>query len=233
MPTKPRKKPLSKPAIRGRIKQQKAALIQEKILEVAADLIAQRGFRAVTSDDISGELGFTKSIVYYYLKNKNDILWRIFERIDETYSNSIDTVVKNGGSPDELLTGIVRNHCLNVLTHQAWSKIYNRDEHELNEEQRKIVDMNKRRYTKRVEELYARGVEQGVFKEIPPVIAISCMIGACNWAYTWFKPTGRMTADEIATTYANQLIEGVIRSDARLAATSDRTGGKLTKGALA
>jgi TetR/AcrR family transcriptional regulator, cholesterol catabolism regulator len=70
-------------SVRGRIKEQKAALIQEEILIAAARLIASRGFRAVTVDDISAEMGFTKSIVYYYMKNKNEILWRIFEKIDE------------------------------------------------------------------------------------------------------------------------------------------------------
>ena len=199
-----------KPSIRGKIKQQKTALIQEEILFAAARLIAERGFRAVTVDDISAEMGFTKSIVYYYLKNKNEILWRIFEKIDETYAKGLDEVLAAGGSVTDRLAGVLRMHCMNVLSHLDWSTVYNRDENELTDEQREVVRQNKRRYNKRIQELYLEGVAAGVFRDTPPVIAVSCLIGACNWPYTWFQPSGKFTAEDIARGYASQLINGVL-----------------------
>lgn len=205
-----RKKPEIKPAIKNRIKEQKTALIQEEILEVAAGLIAERGFKAVTSDDISAEMGFTKSIIYYNFKNKNEILWRIFEKIDSTYSGALDAAFKAGGGPQEILRNVIRTHCMNVLSHKSWATIYIRDDHELTEAQRRIVSGNKRKYNKRIEELYQEGVLFGKFKKIPPVVAVSCLIGACNWAYTWFRPTGPLTAAEIADAYVDQLIGGVL-----------------------
>lgn len=205
-----RKKAPANNPIRERIKQQKAALIQEQILEVAAKLIAERGFNAVTNDDISATIGFTKSIVYYYFRNKNEILWKIFEKIDLTYAASLDAVFQSAGGPEALLRGVIRAHCLNVLTHGSWAIIYNRDDHELTDEQRQIVTSNKRRYQKRVEALYESGVRAGVFKNVPPVIAVSCLIGACNWSYMWYKPTGPLSPEEIAEHYANLLITGIL-----------------------
>jgi AcrR family transcriptional regulator len=199
-----------KPAIKSRIKEQKVALIQEEILEVAAKLIAQRGFSAVTSDDISAEMGFTKSIIYYYFRNKNEILWKIFEKIDSTYSTSLDEAFRIQGGPEEIIRGVIRMHCFNVLSHGGWATIYNRDDHELTEDQRRIVSGNKRRYTKRIEALYESGVKQGRFKKISPVIAVACLIGACNWGYTWYKPTGPMSAEEIADAFADQLTGGIL-----------------------
>ena len=199
-----------KPNIRSKIKQQKTALIQEELLHAAAQLIAERGFRAVTVDDISAEVGFTKSIVYYYMKNKNEILWLIFEKIDETYTKGLDVVLASGGSPVERLTGVIMMHCRNVLSHKDWSTIYNRDENELDDSQRTIVDNNRRAYNKRIRALYEEGVAAGVFRDTPPVIAVSCLIGACNWPYTWFNPKGRLTADQIAKGYAHLLINGVV-----------------------
>jgi AcrR family transcriptional regulator len=196
--------------IRGKIKMQKTVMIQEEILAAASRLIAERGFRAVTVDDISAEMGFTKSVIYYYLKNKNEILWRIFEKIDETYANGLDEALSLDADPTELLARVVKQHCLNVLLHRDWSTIYNRDENELAEDQQKIVDDNKRRYNRRVQELYAKGVKAGKFRDTPPVIAVSCIIGACNWPYVWFKPTGKLNANQIADSYAELLIKGVV-----------------------
>jgi len=200
---------IAKPSIRGKIKQQKTELIQEEILDAASRLIAARGFRAVTVDDISAEMGFTKSIVYYYMKNKNEILWRIFEKIDETYAKGLEEVLKSDGSPTDLLSGIVKMHSLNVMNRQAWATIYNRDENELTDEQRELVTASRRKYNKQIQDLYARGVQEGLFRDVPPVIAVSCLIGACNWPYTWFKPTFKYSADEVASAFADQLIKGV------------------------
>ncbi len=199
-----------KQSIRGKIKEQKSALIQEEILSAAARLIAERGFRAVTVDDICSEIGYTKSAVYYHMENKNEILWRIFEKIDNTYSVGLDRVFRPGGTHIEILEAVVKMHCLNVISHRDWAMIYNRDENELTEQQRAIVDANRRRYNKRIQELYQDGVAAGEFRDTPPVIAVSCVIGACNWLYTWFKPNGRYSAEQIAAEYAKQLIGGVV-----------------------
>jgi TetR/AcrR family transcriptional regulator, cholesterol catabolism regulator len=183
-------------SVRGRIKEQKAALIQEEILIAAARF--------------SAEMGFTKSIVYYYMKNKNEILWRIFEKIDETYANGLDDALLSGGSVVEQLSKVMGMHCMNVLSHLDWSTIYNRDLNELIDEQRTTVEENRRQYNRRIRSLYEEGVRLGHFRAAPPIIAVSCLIGACNWPYTWFNPKGKLTAEEIAEGYAKQLIHGVL-----------------------
>lgn len=198
-------------SVRGRIKEQKTALIQEEILIAAARLIAARGFRAVTVDDISAEMGFTKSIVYYYMKNKNEILWRIFEKIDETYANGLDEAFQSGGSPVEQLSAVMQRHCMNVLSHLDWSTIYNRDLNELSEDQRAKVEEHRHQYNRRIQSLFEEGVRTGHFRPAPSVIAVSCLIGACNWPYTWFNPKGKLTAEDIAKGYADQLINGVLK----------------------
>lgn len=198
-------------SVRGRIKEQKTALIQEEIMIAAARLIAGRGFRAVTVDDISAKMGFTKSIVYYYMKNKNEILWRIFEKIDETYANGLDEAFQGGGSPVEQLSAVMQRHCMNVLSHLDWSTIYNRDLNELSEEQRAKVEEHRHQYNRRIQSLYEKGVRTGHFRPAPSVIAVSCLIGACNWPYTWFNPKGKLSAADIAKGYADQLINGVLK----------------------
>lgn len=198
-------------SVRSRIKEQKTALIQEEILIAAARLIAGRGFRAVTVDDISAEMGFTKSIVYYYMKNKNEILWRIFEKIDETYANGLDEAFQVGASPVEQLSAVMQRHCMNVLSHLDWATIYNRDLNELSEEQRAKVEENRHQYNRRIQSLYEEGVRTGYFRPAPSVIAVSCLIGACNWPYTWFNPKGKLSAEDIAKGYADQLINGVLK----------------------
>lgn len=194
--------------LRSKLKQQKQSFVQEEILQAAAELIAARGFRAVTIDDISASLGFTKSVIYYYLNSKNDILWRIFTRIYESYFESLNCITDMDADPDTKLCEIVRLHASNVMTYRAWTAISIREESELDEKQRRKVNRQKRQYDATVEAIYSEGVAQGIFLDIPPHLAVAGLLGACNSIYTWYNPDGPLSAEEIAGHYANLLANG-------------------------
>lgn len=210
--TKPRAKPRAsvngKGNLRSKLKEQKQNFIQGQILEVAAELIAASGFRAVTIDDISATLGFSKSVIYYYLESKNDILWRIFTRIYESYFASLAQIAKTDSDPDTKLYEIVRLHATNVMTHRAWTAISLRDEPELDEKQRRQIARQKREYDATIEEIYRDGVSKGMFIDVPAHIAVAGLLGACNSIHTWYNPEGELSAAEIAAYYADLLANG-------------------------
>jgi AcrR family transcriptional regulator len=47
---------------------------RERILEVALELIADHGFAATSTREISERLGFTKAALYYHFRTKDDLL---------------------------------------------------------------------------------------------------------------------------------------------------------------
>ena len=194
--------------LRSKLKEQKQSFIQAQILEVAAELIAASGFRAVTIDDISATLGFSKSVIYYYLESKNDILWRIFDRIYKAYFEALNRITGMDADPDTKLYEIVRLHATNVMNYRAWTAISQREETELDEKQRRQITRQKREYDAAVEDIYTEGVRQGIFKDIPAHIAVAGLLGACNSIHTWYNPEGELGATEIAEHYAHLLADG-------------------------
>jgi AcrR family transcriptional regulator len=59
--------------------------VREKIICTAERLFAERGYDASGIDLIAREAGITKSLIYYYFKNKGEILAAIFRHlIDES-----------------------------------------------------------------------------------------------------------------------------------------------------
>lgn len=196
--------------LRLRLKEQKQNFIQSQILEVAAELIAARGFRAVTIDDISATLGYSKSVIYYYLESKNDILWRIFRKITDSYFESLNKIVSTDDSPEIKLREIVRLHATNVMTYRAWTAIYQREEVELDEDQQKQVIREKREYDAAIERVYSDGVKSGILKDIPVHIAVAGLMGACNSIQTWYNPEGPTGVAEIAQHYVDLLADGFL-----------------------
>lgn len=194
--------------LREELKARKQAYVQEEILAAAARLFAERGYRAVTIDDISSSLGYTKSVVYYYFKNKNQVLWDIFNHIHEEWWRDMLAITGQDMPPDEMLAAMVRTHALNVMDRVEWTAIYFRDQTELKESQYAKVTERKREFDALFRQTYLRGVEKGLFKDLSPHLVVSSIIGMCNATHAWYKSSGSMKAAEIADTYASLILHG-------------------------
>jgi TetR/AcrR family transcriptional regulator, cholesterol catabolism regulator len=198
---------------RQELKARKQAYVQDEILLSAVGLFAARGFRAVTIDEIASRLGYTKSVVYYYFKSKSEILWQIFARNYDDYFRTISSVTELGLGPKETLARLITEHALHVMQRPDWNAIYYRDESELDEKQRKQMATRRREYDAKLEELYARGVRDAVFRDIPPGVAVRAILGMCNSLYTWYRGSGSLSADTIAQYYVTMLMDGFAPSN--------------------
>ena len=198
--------------LRDQLRQKKQAYVQDEILASAATLFAEKGFRAITINDVAASLGYTKSVVYYYFKNKNEILWQIFLRMHESYRASIGEVLEQQLPPAQTLREILYNHALHVMKRKDWTAIYFRDESELESDQRALMSKRKREYDALIEEVYRNGVEAGCFKNVPSHIAVSGFMGMCNWLHTWFNDQGTLSAEEVAEYYCDLLSGGYLKS---------------------
>lgn len=194
--------------LREELKAKKQAYVQDEIIAAAARLFAERGIRAVTIDDIAASLGYTKSVVYYYFKNKNQVLWEIFNRIHAVWLADMQAIIQKDVPPDQKLTELVRQHALNVMDRTEWTAIYFRDQSELTEEQQVTVSERKRTFDRFFRDTYAAGVSAGMFKDIPPMIVTSGIIGMCNQTHAWFKKDKGLSAAEIADYYTTLILQG-------------------------
>ena len=194
--------------LREELKAKKQAYVQDEILATAAKLFSDGGIRGVTMDDIASSLGYTKSVVYYYFKNKNQVLWEIFTKIHDAWWADMESLVKTDNPPDKVLASMIRKHALNVLDRAAWSAIYFRDQGELTDAQQKVITKRKKEYDQLFRQVYQRGVEEGIFQDIPTTLVVNSIIGICNSTHAWYKPGGPLTPDSIADYYANLVLEG-------------------------
>lgn len=202
--------------LREELKARKQAYVQDEIIAAAARLFAERGIRAVTIDDIASSLGYTKSVVYYYFKNKNQVLWEIFNRIHETWASEMKAIVEQDVAPDKKLAALIRQHALNVMDRTEWTAIYFRDQSELTEAQQATVSERKRLFDRNFRNTYSAGVAAGLFKDVPSAVVVSGIIGMCNQTHFWFKKGKGLSAAQIADHYTDIIIDGCrVQRDSR------------------
>lgn len=68
------------------------------ILDVARKLIVQYGYGKTTLDDIANAIGIKKSSLYYYYKNKEDIIYEVIMREKSIYLGKVRDALKSEGS---------------------------------------------------------------------------------------------------------------------------------------
>ena len=55
------------------------------IIDKAKDLFARYGIKSINMDEIAREVGITKKTLYQYIKNKDDLVLKVVERIEKNH----------------------------------------------------------------------------------------------------------------------------------------------------
>ena len=182
--------------------------IQDEILRVAARLFAQHGYRAVTIDMISEDMGYSKSSIYYYFKNKEEILWRVFDSIYATYLSAAQQVRAANQAPATAMHELISRHIMTVIAHHDWTTIFFQNEGELSKERQRLIRSRKRAYNQILEDVYEQGVRTGAFRPIPPHIAVNGILGMCNSVFVWYDELRAINQEQVAAYFLSLLEHG-------------------------
>lgn len=77
-------------------------------LAAAHTLFAERGFAAVTMDEVAAEVGVTKPLLYNYFGNKERLYIACMERAGDSLTRTVADAIADTGSPGDALASGVR-----------------------------------------------------------------------------------------------------------------------------
>jgi AcrR family transcriptional regulator len=90
---------------------------RERLLDAAARVFAERGYRAASVEDVAVEAGVTKGALYWNFKSKEDVLFALLdERVDQPVQALIEHARATAG--DEATTRIVSETMAGVMDEQ-------------------------------------------------------------------------------------------------------------------
>jgi AcrR family transcriptional regulator len=73
------------------------------ILQAATEVFAEQGFASVTVAEIADRAGIGKGTVYEYFSSKDELLFAVFEWMNEGIFERIHTLLEDGGTTHERL----------------------------------------------------------------------------------------------------------------------------------
>lgn len=191
----------------------KINVVPQAILEAASNLFIKRGYEGTTMQDIAQELGISRSALYYYFKNKEEILASLTEGLTVAAQQLASLVVEKERAPEEALRELVQQHAKLILYRPVQFRVVEQAEGSLPEAQQKIAESARRILLQKFTEVIQRGIETGRFRLVNAKVAAFSIIGMCNWTAWWFKADGAKTAEEIADMLADFSLHALERGE--------------------
>jgi len=183
---------------------------RKAILDAASRLFIERGLAGTSMRDIANELGLTRTAVYYYFKNKEQILKGLTEDVTLAAKRMSETLAaRRDIAPAEALRGLVEQYARLILSRPAEFRVVDRNEADMPPKLRVAAEAARRQIFENFSDVIQRGIDSGAFRRIDPRLAALSILGMCNWSAWWFKPGGRKSEAEIAALIAELAVHAV------------------------
>ena len=193
----------------------RTTVLRRAILDTAATMFAEKGFVGTNLRDIADALGMSRPGLYYHFPSKENLLEAIVEELTLSAERQLVRITEDkGGEPDQALRLVVQATTVWLLDHRVFFRLLDRAESDLPPEVKASNEESKRKNLQYFVGIIERGISCGKFRPVDPHIAALAIAGMRNWAAWWYKPDGRLTAQQIAESIADMAVKSVLRSDA-------------------
>jgi len=188
-------------------------LKRDSIVAAAVELFYKQGYARTTLEQVADAINVTKPFIYSHFRSKADLLAEICSRAIRLSHDSLNRNLAMQGTPTEKLEAIARDFMATVLSHQGHAMIYSREETELEPEAREAINTLRREFDRRLVEVLEAGVASGEFTVDDVLLTALSIGGIVGWGPVWYRPSGRLTLEEVADGVA-QLVLNMVRAKA-------------------
>ncbi len=183
---------------------------REAILRSVANVLKNSRLSSLTIKQVADELGMTKGNLYYYFKDKQDILYHCHMRSMEVSMRALADALALGRTPGEKLNILLVRHIRGIID-DGFGGILQTNLEKIRPSQRKQYIGKRDEFERGVRQLIEEGVRTGEF-ECPDVkLAGFAILGGINWIPKWYRPSGPSTSEEISEQMAAYYIGGLRR----------------------
>jgi AcrR family transcriptional regulator len=185
---------------------------QRIIRERAAELFAAYGYRQTSMQDIGEASGVMKGTLYHFYKTKELLLCDILRQAIDPPQREMDEIVQmpigEADKLERLIAALVRYH----RDLRPYMVTFTREDLESvqDPELRSDLEKRQRRFERTWEDAVRAAIEAGAIRsDLDHRLVAFGIIGMINWMFQWYSPTGRLSADDIAATFAAIVLEGL------------------------
>ena len=185
---------------------------RQDIFDAAALLMRRRGFVGTTIEEVAKHLALTKAALYYYVENKEELLYQISIQTLGLAFERVSAIARSDAAPAKKMREVVDTFVRLVAERPEFFTVYFQEKGHLTREHLRTVTRTERRIVDAARKIYDEGVTGGTFRRLDPGVATFGLLGLCFWVYQWYRPAGRLTIDQVSAAFQELAAHGYTRS---------------------
>ena len=186
---------------------------RHRILKAAATCFNEKGFSGTSLKDVSRHLGLTDAALYYYVKNKEELVYQCYLRAAELGRDAMDQARNDGAKGFDQAFLYIRYHVEIMVGDQGPVAIMSEIPSLKRSHRNEILQVS-RQHSAGFEQLLARGIDDGSIKPCDVRMTGNAIMGSINWIPKWFHGKAS-AATQIRSEFPEILMRGLRPTVAR------------------
>jgi AcrR family transcriptional regulator len=180
---------------------------RDRVLKAAAHCFNRKGYSGTSLKDVANRLGLTDPALYYYVKNKEELVYLCYVRAADVGREAMQRAVAEGGTGLEQARRYLRFH-IEIMVGERGPIAIMSEIPSLKPEHRDEVLELSRQHSKNFEDILEAGIADGSIEACDIRMTGNAIMGSINWIPKWFHG-GEAAADNVIAGFPDVLTRGL------------------------
>ncbi len=193
----------------GKIVTNKNLTRKEVIIEKAAELFKEKGYKASGMRELAEVLGVEAASLYNHIKSKSELLHLICFEVANKYNLVLDEIEHKKINSLAKIEEILRFHIHGMINHYQEVYVCDREWKYLEEPYLSNFQAQRRSYRKKIAAIIEQGIQKKEIKAIDAPTAVLIMLHAISGIESWHRSKQKINAKELEENMIAILISGL------------------------
>jgi AcrR family transcriptional regulator len=184
-------------------RQKKLAVIAE-----ASRAFGRHGYKNVSLDEIAERLNVTKPALYYYFKNKQELLYECHELSMVLGDQVLRAAIVSETTGYGRIASFIKNY-ISLLTDEMGAPSILQDFSGMSLAHQKIIMVRRRKFDHELRQIVKGGIQDGSIAPCNEKLAVFWFMGAVSSISQWMRADGDLRSDEVADIFIGFLAHGI------------------------
>lgn len=193
----------------GRIKTNNNASRKDIILQKAAILFKEKGFKAASMRELAEVVGVEAASLYNHIKSKNELLHEICFSVANKYNEKLEQIESMDAPALQKVEELLRFHISSMVQNFDEVFVSDREWKYLSEPYLSNFQTQRRTYRKRFAAIIEDGIKKKEIKKIDATTAVLIMLHAISGIESWHRSKQKISGEELEENMITILVGGL------------------------